>query len=49
MALVAEPCAEALDRELDPINTAPIDDRDDAAVSRPHPGLDVSKGQERAK
>jgi len=38
--------AEAPVRELDPINTGPIDDQRDAAVSRPDPRLDVSKGQE---
>jgi hypothetical protein len=34
---------------LDPINTGPIDDPSDASVSRPNPGLDVSKGQEEGK
>jgi hypothetical protein len=44
---VAAPCAEAPDRELDPIDTGPIDDPSDAAVSRSKPRLGVSKGQEK--
>jgi hypothetical protein len=44
---VAAPCAEAPDRELDPIKQGPIDDQGDAAVSRSKPRLDVSKGQEK--
>jgi hypothetical protein len=46
---VAAPCADAPDRELDPINTGPIDDQRDAAISRPNPRLDVSKGQEKGE
>jgi hypothetical protein len=34
---------------LDPINTGPIDDRGDAAISRRDPRLDVSRGQEKGK
>jgi len=44
---IAAPCAEVPGRELDSIGTGPIDDLTDAAVSRPHPVLDVSKGQEK--
>jgi hypothetical protein len=40
---------EVPEHELDPINTGPIDDASDAAVSRPHPRLDVIKGQEKGK
>jgi hypothetical protein len=46
---VAAHCREAPDHELDPINTAAIDDQRDAAVSRPNPRLDVSKGQVKGK
>jgi hypothetical protein len=47
---VAAPCvAKTPDREFDPINTGPIDDLTDAAVSRPNPLLGVSKGQEKGK
>jgi hypothetical protein len=46
---VAAPCGETPERELDPTNTGPIDNLSDAAVSRPHPRLDVSKGQEKGK
>jgi hypothetical protein len=46
---IAEPCAEVPDREFDSINTGPIDDQRDAAISRPNPRLDVSKGQEKGK
>jgi hypothetical protein len=42
-------CAEAPDRELDPIDTGPTDDQNVAAGSRPNPRLDVSKGQEKGK
>jgi len=44
---VAADCAEAPDRELDPIESGPIDDQGDASVSRPDPRLDVSKRQEK--
>jgi hypothetical protein len=47
LPLLAAHCQEAPDRELDPVNTAAIDDQGDAAVSRPNPRLDVSKGQEK--
>jgi hypothetical protein len=46
---VAAPCAETPDREFDQINTGPIDDQRNAAVSRQNPRLDVSKGQEKGK
>src|SRR5258708_964715 len=46
---VAAPCADAPDRELDRINTGPIDDPTDASVGRPNPRLGVSKGQEKGK
>jgi len=46
---VAAPCLASPDRELDPINTRPIDDRADAVVSRPKPRLGVGKGQEKGK
>jgi hypothetical protein len=46
---VAAPCAPVPDRDYDPINTGPIDDRGDAAVGQPNPRLDVSKGQEKDK
>jgi hypothetical protein len=42
-------CEQSPERELDPINIGPIDDSDDASVSRPNPRLDVSKGQEKGK
>ena len=45
---VAAPCAEAPDRDWDPVSAGPIDDQTDAAVSRPNPRLDVSKGKKRA-
>jgi hypothetical protein len=41
--------SEAPDRELDPINTGPIGDHGDAAVSRRNPRMDVSNGQEKGK
>jgi hypothetical protein len=44
---VASVGADVADRELDPMNIAPIDDRGDAAVSRPKLRLGVSKGQEK--
>jgi hypothetical protein len=46
---VAAHGAETPDRELDPMNTEPIDDPADAAVGRRNPRLDVNKGQEKGK
>ena len=46
---VAATCAESPDRELDPMNTRPIEEGNDAAVSCPNPRLGVSKGQEKGK
>jgi hypothetical protein len=44
---VAPFCAETPDRELHSINTGPIEDQNDAPVSRPNPRLDVGKGQQK--
>src|SRR5258708_12068378 len=46
---VAAPCADAPDRELDRINTGPIDDPTDASDGLPNPPLGVSKVQEKGK
>jgi hypothetical protein len=43
----ASPCGKSPDRQLDPIKSHPIDDRDDGCVCGSKPGLDVSKGQEK--
>jgi hypothetical protein len=47
-APVAAACEDAPERELDLINTRPIDDSDDAAVSRPVRTSMSAKGKKRA-
>jgi len=47
LPLVAASRAETPDRESHSINTGPIDEQNDAAVSRPNPRLGVGREQEK--